>query len=1042
MNAYETAKVANGGSISNPADALMVAPNIDGPPPASKPPKKSWAECLPLCPSCGEPMQREKKGWRCVIHEEKDKSPRGCGGTNTDGNWRVEFFPTIPTLNKKGRERLNQLTLETWENQPAAKIRVGELQNHFQGALVVPQQPTWLSAEQCRAAEQFFLHKKNSIQKLEFSERLLEAVDKSALKSADELVDFIYAHSTCGIQCSPMGMVEYCKVTKWPGNLLSRPTFIEAVQKVLKHKMGGFGGGRPISEAQVSKSKSQNAYIMAYFQPNYPEPTYPDAFTDEAILRFCTYSYDTPRKGMPLTEMEKWREACTKAEREGCPLPSKPVEEAVYKLVEDGTDAHGVLKFKKVAGALDYDRPWPRTVANSFLVACRAIKNAMARETLCGEPAKWTQPGGESLTKFSGTAEELAAEAMVRAKEHRVLTTEEKVRILNASLAIDGGVGAPSVLWQGWGGGRRADVERYCKDNLCRVNGRIQAYRWQTKNGSCKDVTPMLNFYYMADFLIQLGLWTEENFEHGFSETTRIRILARAGFWEESWEMVLSVADSRAGEDFGYQPFDNDDIIDLPRFVNLLREHSTPGSAFVWHGFSETDKQTLSNYRPRDKAQDVVRTMIVQRLNTLMYGPDFHSDAIFNGVKLRKRTIDLLQRNPTGPNRGYLLRLLLEDIFKDDLARRQGYPPNALRRSGMSALYQVYESKDATITYFSTGGTSWEESYKTFYSKKAAREHWQCLYSCMDKMYSEQDRKELLPPGHKLDDFRTSEVIESEQKNKLLAEEYKQTTPPPVPRQPSGNQYRAKYTLEEKSKYVEEFKKSGTTQKAFAEEHDLSPGVFHRWLDLAGGTQKVRSKEEIEVLIAKYQASGLGKEAFAESVRIPYRTFWAYLEKAGLTDEGPKRHTPKEMAQHVAQFKATGMTKQDYADSIGVDRTSLSNWIAAADAARDAADNCQVPEPSDVLAQRKFSDEQVAALIAEYLAAPVEVTQEAFAKAKGIGLKTFHVWLTAAGKTTPRRSKEEIVDYVARFRKNDMTHYAFAESIGVAAETLYRWLKD
>jgi hypothetical protein len=731
-------------------------------------------------------MAREgKRGWKCFVREVKGKTKR-CDCTDSSGKWRVEFFPTVPTLNQLQRERLNLLTLETWPNQEQAEARVAELYRQWKQELVVPTQRTWLSPEQCRAAEQFLIHHKYSLEQLEFSRRLLDVIKTSSLKSSEELILFLAAHKGSGIPCSINGMVEYCETTKWCGDLIERPTFVEAVQKVLRHKVAGFGGTRPIGEDQKAKCKSQNGYIMAYFQPNYPEPAYPDAFTDQEIIRFCTYSYDTPREGMPPTEVEQWGEACARAKREGRVLPPRPIEEPVFKLVDDGKDEHGNTKWRKVPGDLDYPRPWPRSVANSFLIACRALKHAMSSEAVCGEPAKWTKPPGDSLREFTGTAEQRAEEAIARSKKRRVLKTPEKQRILNASLVINGGRGGPNVLWQLFGGGRRADVEKYCRENLNRVNGRIQTQRWQTKNGSCKDVTPMLNFYVMAHYLMELGLWTEENFQNGYDDMTRIRILARAGFWEESWEMLLSKEDSRAGDDYGYQPFENDDIVDLPALVDLLRRDSTPVAAFIWGGLLQEEQQMLLDHRTSDKNHKAVRDVIVKRLNAVMYGGRYCSEDLFEGVKFRKRTADLLQRRPTGPNLEYLNRLMLEDAFPDKLAKRQGFPPNGLRRSGMSAHYQVFESKDATTTYFSTGGPSWEEAYKTFYSKKEAREHWQMLYSCMDKLYSEEDRKLFLPIGHKLDDFHSPVVVQSEEKNKILAAEQKQTAHTAVPRRPSG----------------------------------------------------------------------------------------------------------------------------------------------------------------------------------------------------------------------------------------------------------------
>src|ERR1035438_4591259 len=103
-----------------------------------------------------------------------------------------------------------------------------------------------------------------------------------------------------GIPCSLLGMVEYCATTKWHGDLVKRPTFVEAVQRVMQHKTANYvGGGRALDPESLSKPKSLNGYIMAHFQPDYPKPTYPEVFTDKAIIEFVTYSYDTPRPGMP-----------------------------------------------------------------------------------------------------------------------------------------------------------------------------------------------------------------------------------------------------------------------------------------------------------------------------------------------------------------------------------------------------------------------------------------------------------------------------------------------------------------------------------------------------------------------------------------------------------------------------------------------------------------------------------------------------------------------------------------------------------------------
>lgn len=939
-------------STDTTVKGLEIIPIDDGPPLASVA-KESWAECYPLCPRCAiKPMSQLKKKWKC----------KWCGNSNAGGKWCVEYFPTIPTLNKLERLRLNQLTLETWDNQKAAENRVLALQIHFGHIRTLPSQPTSQSPEQCRAAESLLriLKQRNlpfgaafktagqffdrfCIEDLGLASRLLAAVNDSARTSPEELIKFLAAHKNCGIPCSLLGMVEYCATTKWHGDLVKRPTFVEAIQRVMQHKTANYvGGGRALDPESLSKPKSLNGYIMAHFQPDYPKPTYPEVFTDKAIIEFVTYSYDTPRPGMPPTEMEKWRTVCAEAKAVGQQPPEKPVERQVYKLVEDGMDDNGMLKYKKVAGKLEYPQPWPRGVMNSFIVQCRSLKNAMARKTLCLEPAGWIEPPGPDLKPFHGTREELAAEAKIRAQDRRVLTTAEKQRMLNASLTVDGGCGAASVLWQGWGGGRRADVEHYCKTTLRRVEPRIQLDRWQTKNQSCKDVTPMMNFYLMADFLDQCGLLTDENHQHGFTPMTRIRILIKAGFWEESWGPVVSIAGSRAGADFGYQPFEEDDILDLGNLLKRLRDPApAPAFAFLWNKFTNHEKEKLSKFReppgeaemkysPLEITRDEVKRIIIARLNEVMGGTNFHTPALFEDVTIRWRTEDLLQLNPTGPNLKYLNRLMLEDLCPEELARRQNYPPNGLRRSGMSAIYQVFEDKNKTIEYFSTGAESWDDSYKSSYTKRGAREHFQVLYDVMDPVYSEEDRKGFLPKGHKLDDFHTPEVIAGEEKNKSLAEKFKQTGQSVV-RKPFYNKKKTKYSPEEKAKWVAEFKVSGLTQRKFAEKHNLVFGVFHKWLEIAGETMEARSEEETTAIIEQYKARPIGttKEEFAGLIKMPFRTFWTLLQKAGLTKEMVV-HTPESIAHHIESFKKSGMSRTAFAKSIHVDRVTFLAWLTEA----------------------------------------------------------------------------------------------------------------
>ena len=282
-------------------------------------------------------------------------------------------------------------------------------------------------------------------------------------------------------------------------------------------------------------------------------------------------------------------------------------------------------------------------------------------------------------------------------------------------------------------------------------------------------------------------------------------------------------------------------------------------------------------------------------------------------------------------------------------------------------------------------------------------------------------------------------MIESQKKNTELAKEYNAKTPPSIPKQ-STRKKKAHYTPEQKASWIQlyqkELKETAITQQNFAEKHELVFGVFHRWLETAGLTNRVRSADEIDQIIVEFRKSGETKEAFAERKEIPSRTFWAYLRQAGET--APRiKHTPNEIAQIVAEFHASKMLQKDFAQIKQIDKTTLRKWIAKMAAGRVVETNGDNEEFSNLIPGHKFTAEQVSALLQKF--AQSGMTHEQFAKAKGIGVKTLHSWRKDAGMTEPRLTKEEIASHLDAFRKSGMSKRAFANSIGVGWATLDRW---
>jgi hypothetical protein len=123
--------------------------------------------------------------------------------------------------------------------------------------------------------------------------------------------------------------------------------------------------------------------------------------------------------------------------------------------------------------------------------------------------------------------------------------------------------------------------------------------------------------------------------------------------------------------EFGCPPFFVTDLKDFPALVGAMTNQASPVSAFLWRTLP-TEEQTLLITHPESgaglrKAEDVV----VQALNDVIETgePGIYDRDRFQGVSLRPETIDLLKKNPSGPELSRLNRLLLEDACSTELSR-------------------------------------------------------------------------------------------------------------------------------------------------------------------------------------------------------------------------------------------------------------------------------------------------------------------------------------------------------------------------------------
>ena len=110
------------------------------------------------------------------------------------------------------------------------------------------------------------------------------------------------------------------------------------------------------------------------------------------------------------------------------------------------------------------------------------------------------------------------------------------------------------------------------------------------------------------------------------------------------------------------------DFIDLSSLVGKLRTHADPISAYLWNAFSAEDQRVLTN--PASTALEQ-QTTLVAALNQVLQGASIYEASRFAGVHLSRETLALISASPTGANLMRLNRLLLEEAYALEIAKRR-----------------------------------------------------------------------------------------------------------------------------------------------------------------------------------------------------------------------------------------------------------------------------------------------------------------------------------------------------------------------------------
>ena len=1054
-------------SVAREQSPVAGAPikSTNGPPNPTAPTKQGSVKRFGVCPTCGLTMTPEGRKdthtelwpkWNCRVHGVfAQDAVKHC----------VRYIPNREIINLKGRVRQpGKLTSEILDLQTDSRNREKELRELMKEKVdYTPSQKTSMSADQCRFGEDLFrviirhgldvelalntttnYFAKHSVEDMMLVMDIMAAGQGCVTLS--EMLEFVCAFKQSGIKCTAAGLVGYAKTTKWPGDKGEKVSLIDALLRVIEFKRN------KVSPERLDHLLVAAYYIAGHFQRNPLEYVDPAVLTDHAVKEWCLYDYSE--------DLEKWERECNIinalnkiAAEKGQPLqplPAKPQEMIDYRY-KPHPDKKGIFFTVRC----ERPRPWTYEQAKTMITEVRHFKKIMSSPTLDGVPAGWCQPPGQDLLMEEGGVwgERKKEQMAQRMLTNRVLTTEEKQRCLDGSLIIDQGRGAASALFQGWGGGRREDIEKYCEENFIWQDGQIRINENQNKNDSRKMVTALLNFYYMAFFLMKTNRWSTTFLKEGFMPTTRMRILAWVGFWEESWADHLSLADQMPCEDFAYAPFDPAlDFPDIGRLVQFLRKPSFTGT-LILRGIPPKDVELIQKCSINNKE---VPKIIACRLNDLMNGQSIFDPSLFPDLdrQLRDRAKHMMEKSKStgisGANLKCLNRWLLEDILPGLVSTRQNYPKNGLRRSGLTAHFLLFEDADRSANYFSTGKRSVEFVYKCFQDKKYSREHWTVGYTAMAKSLGE-NRERLLPFGHKLDEFRNSHVIATEQRIADDADVFNQAAKDMPVRRKGYSSKAPKFTQEERQQIVDEYIrriKAGDkiNQDDFAKEKGMGKSTLTDMLQAVGFRQQ-RSEEDIQKLLREFEQAakdGISMTQFAKKRGVPYNTLYRYLSDAGKTKE-VRHRTPEEIAKLLDELAKSGMSQREFAAKIGVSEVTIASW-------KKGVRNVAEGEKNEGVNHIHRTPEQIEWMIKDFKACKLEdkeLSAKKYAERRGIPYSTVRKHFSKADllQETNRHTAPQIIEHVRKFkelRETDpaITREEYAGRIGVTVQTLHSWMSD
>lgn len=117
----------------------------------------------------------------------------------------------------------------------------------------------------------------------------------------------------------------------------------------------------------------------------------------------------------------------------------------------------------------------------------------------------------------------------------------------------------------------------------------------------------------------------------------------------------------------GSKPIITGDIKDFATFTGKIASAGEPISQYMKENLSPQTRELLDKYDNSGKPSEELQKSFIDDLNKVIHGPSIYDEKRFSNVTLKKRTLRLLKKTPSGKELVQLNKYLLVDAYEDEL---------------------------------------------------------------------------------------------------------------------------------------------------------------------------------------------------------------------------------------------------------------------------------------------------------------------------------------------------------------------------------------